>query len=331
MCAISSLFFTMISVWAASANAADQASVTKPLVSTAIALNWKAEPQFGGFYAAERMGAFAKQGLKVALNEGGAGTPTVQMVAAGRVDFGLVSADELVVARARGADVVALFAVYQISPNAIMTHAERNFTTIADVFAADGTLAIQSGLPYSDFLKAKYKSSKVRMVPYQGGIGSFLADPKFSQQCFSTSEPLLAKRQGKATKTFLVADVGYNPYATVLVTRGDYLKKNEAMVKQLVAAVRAGWEDYLQNPEPTNAVMAQLNKSMDSQTFIESAEAQKPLIITEETKSQGLGYMSQERWSTLSQQLLELKYIDRLPAVHELYRWYTPDAARAGH
>src|SRR6476620_3882828 len=68
-------------------------------------LNWKAEPEFGGFYAAQETGAFDKHGVKVDVVEGGAGTPTVQMVAAGKVEFGIVSADELVVARANGADV----------------------------------------------------------------------------------------------------------------------------------------------------------------------------------------------------------------------------------
>lgn len=307
------------------------AAQDKKLVEAELALNWKAEPQFGGFYAAERSGAYAKNGLEVTIKEGGAGTPTVQMVAAGRVDFGIVSADEAVVARSKGADVVALFAVYQTNPQGIMTHAARNFASIKDVYASEGTLAIQAGLPYSDFLKAKFKDVKVKLVPYQGGIGSFLNDPKFSQQCFVTSEPLLATKQGKTPKTFLIADEGYNPYTTVLVTNGDYLKKNEATVKKMVAAVRAGWEDYLKDPEPTNAVMAKINKSMDAATFTASAAAQKPLIETDETRAGGLGVMTEARWGALTKQLADLKYIDKAPPAAELFRWYSADATQAGH
>src|SRR5688572_7456556 len=51
-------------------------------------LNWKPEPQFGGFYAAP----YDKRGLKVDVREGGVGTPTVQMVATEQVAFGVVSA-----------------------------------------------------------------------------------------------------------------------------------------------------------------------------------------------------------------------------------------------
>src|SRR6476661_10797906 len=81
-----------------------------------LALNWKPDPQFGGFYAAP----YSQHGLDVEILPGGAGTPTVQMVGAGSVDFGTVSADEVILARSHGNDVVALFAVFQDSPAGIM-------------------------------------------------------------------------------------------------------------------------------------------------------------------------------------------------------------------
>src|SRR5580704_17726949 len=74
-----------------------------------LALDWKPDPEFGGFYAAD----YAKHGLDVEILPGGAGTPTVQMIGAGSAQFGIVEADEILLARARGNDVVALFAVYQ--------------------------------------------------------------------------------------------------------------------------------------------------------------------------------------------------------------------------
>src|SRR5580693_9284261 len=86
-----------------------------------LALNWKPDPQFGGFYAAP----YQKYGLDVEILPGGAGTPTVQMVGAGSAEFGTLSGDELVVARSKGNNVVALFAVYQQSPIGIMVHASR--------------------------------------------------------------------------------------------------------------------------------------------------------------------------------------------------------------
>ena len=277
-------------------------------VKITLQLNWQPEPEFGGFYAAQQTGAFTQHGLDVSVVAGNSGTPTVQMIGAGSVDFGIVSADELVVARARGNRVVALLAVYQSCPQGIMTHASRGFKTIGDVFAQPGTLAIDSGLPYSDFLKNKYGFDKLKIVPSPGGdVTVFLKQPDFSQQCFITSEPLMAKKQGGDPQTFLVADAGYNPYTTVLATRDEYAKEHPDLVRAMTDACREGWLAYLQNASPTNQAMHALNPGMDEQTFADAAAAQQPLI---QTPGVDLGTMTADRWKTLISQLMELKAID---------------------
>src|SRR6185312_10426900 len=56
-------------------------------------LNWKPEPQFGGFYAADVAGIYGKHGLDVTITAGGAGASTVEMFGAGTVPFAIVSGD----------------------------------------------------------------------------------------------------------------------------------------------------------------------------------------------------------------------------------------------
>ncbi|MBC7785087.1 MAG: ABC transporter substrate-binding protein [Burkholderiales bacterium] len=289
-------------------------ALTAPLARAQVTLqlNWKPEPQFGGFYTAQVEGYYKAEGLDVTVEAGGAGTPTVQMVAAGRVPYGIVSADELVIARARGLDVVALFAVYQTNPQGIMTRASRGFADIGDVFKQPGILAMQKGLPYALFLEKRYGFDKLSIVPSPfGDLTAYRTREAYAMQCFVTSEPLAAKKIGIEPKTFLIADSGYNPYTTVLVTRGEHLKSNEADVKRIVAAVAKGWRTYLDNPAKTNEFMAKLNPSMDAQTYQASADAQKPLIETEQTKTGGLGLMTLDRWKALIDQLVDLKVIEK--------------------
>ena len=280
-----------------------------------LVLNWKPEPQFGGFYRAEAAGYLKGEGADIRVKPGGAGTPVVQMVASGAALFGIASADEVVISQSRGSDVVALFAVYQTNPQAIMAHASRGFSKLGDLFAASGTLAMQQGLAYAQYLQRKYPKAKVKVVPYSGGISSFLADDNFAQQCFFTSEPLAAKRVGKATSVFLVADEGYNPYTTVLIARRETVASKNGLVQAVVRAVRKGWDDYLLDPTATNAMMQKLNPSMDAETFRLSAEVQKPLIKT----SQPLGSMSEERWKTLAGQLVDLGVIKSAPKASNLF------------
>lgn len=281
-----------------------------------LALNWKPEPEFGGFYAAP----YSKHGLDVQILPGGAGTPTVQMVGAGSVDFGIVSADEIVLARSHGNDVVALFAVFQDNPEGIMAHASRNLTSIGDVLKY-GTIALQSGLPFARLLDRKYGFSHVKVVPSPGGdITSFLNDEKFAQQCYLTSEPIAARRKGASVKVFAVSEIGYNPYSTVLAVSGESLRKNPDRAKAMVAAVREGWRAYLDDPKPVNQKMNQLNPTMDAETFAEVAEAQKPFIETDATRRSGLGTMSRERWETLIAQFKELGDISQTIPAEDCFR-----------
>ena len=289
-----------------------------------LVLNWVPEPEFGGFYAARDGGAYRRQGFDVEVIGGGAGVPVVQMVATGRAHFGTIGADELLVARAHGADVVAVFATFQTSPQAIMVHASRKLTSFADVFRS-GTLAIEPGMAYAAYLKQKFSWEGVQVVPYDGGVARFLSDPDFGQQCYVTSEPIAAKKQGGDPQVFLVADAGYNPYTTVVVTSRELAQQKPEMVGAFVAATAEGWKNYLADPRPTNQVLARLNPSMDAATLDAAVEAEKALIATEPTKQLGLGTMSAERWATLATQLTELKLIDRAPPPTDLF---VPVAAR---
>ena len=281
-----------------------------------LALNWKPEPDFGGFYAAP----YQKYGLDVEILPGGAGTPTIQMVGAGSAEFGIVAADELVVARSRGNDVVAVFAVFQNNPLGIMVHASRKLTSLADVFT-DGTVAMQRGLSYARLLEKKYGFDKVKIVPSPNGdVSAFLHDKNFAQQGYITSEPLIAKRLGGDVQVFPISDIGFNPYTDVMATSGELLRSKPEMVKSMVAAVREGLRIYLDNLQPTNLRMQQLNPTMGLDMFTESAEAQRPLIETEETRKNGLGVMTRERWETLIMQLKNLGDIENAPAAEDCFR-----------
>lgn len=276
-------------------------------------LNWVPEPEFGGYYAARDLGAFRDEGLEVDIRPGGPGVPVVQMVAAGQVDFGITSADSILVARERGADVVAIFALYQTFPEGIMVHAERGLKSIAEVFAG-GTLAMEPGTPYHRMLERRYGLDKVRAVPYSNNLGPFLHDPQFAQQCFITAEPIAARRAGAQPQVFRISDIGYNPYAGVIFTRRQLLDAHPDQVAALVRAARRGWQAYLDDPGPANRAMQALNPTMDPDTFTAASAVQKPLILPEGQPPASLGRMNLERWEQLAGQLRELGLINQAEA-----------------
>lgn len=284
-------------------------------VRVKLALNWVPEPEFGGFYAAVESGYFREEGIDVEILKGGSGVPVVQMLAAGQVDFALTGADEVLEVANKGVSLVPLFAAYQTSPAGILAHASR--TSLADVFS-HGTVALAPGLAASLFLKKKYGFEKVKVVPYDGGVARFMADEEYSQQCYVTSEPIAVRRKGGTSKVFLLADEGFNAYSTLLVTSRAAVEKRGDLVARFVRATRRGWQRYLEDPGPANAVMAKLNPAMDLESFAEVAAAQKPLIENDDTRAKGLGSMRRDRWETLSKQLVELGILDHAPNLDEI-------------
>jgi len=206
-----------------------------------LTLNWVPEPEFGGIYAAKETGEFSKRNLDVTIQPGGAGTPTWQLVATGKSDYGIASADEVLIAQSQGADIVAIFATYQVCPQGLMTHASRGFKEIGDIFRNPGTVAMEPGLPYVTFLKRKFGFDKVKVVAYDGGPASFLNDKNFTQQCFVFSEPISAAKAGADPQVFLIAEAGYNPYTAVVITTGKRVRERRAQVDRMIDALQAGW------------------------------------------------------------------------------------------
>jgi len=283
-----------------------------------LTLDWKPEPEFGGFYAAQLDSDFIKNGLAAAIQPAGEGAATWQLVGAGKTDFATTSADQVLIARQAGADITAIFTVYQTFPQGVMVHQARGFKTMKDVFTHPGTLQAEDNA-WLHFLEKHYGTPVVKIIPYTGGISQFLAQKDCSQQCFVTSEPILAKKAGSDPQTFLISDEGYNPYTTVVICQSALLKSNPAEVKAMVTACRAGWQAYLADPSKANAAMHAANSDMDADTFAAGAAAQKPFIQPAGMTSDQLGTMTADRWNTLSNELIELGVLDNAASTPDCF------------
>ena len=302
--------------------AASQTAAAKPApAKVKLALDWVPEPEFGGFYAARENGTFAQPWA-------GGGDPGRWRGRSGGPDGGRrarrtsapPARTRCSTARARGVDVVPLFAVYQTTPHAIMAHASRGAHEPGTLFSSGSTVALEPGLAYAQFLKKKYGFDKVKIVPYDGGVARFLADKEFAQQCFLTSEPLAAKKQGGDPVVFKMADEGFNPYATVVVTRGELLKQHPERVRAFVDAVREGWRAYLDDPEPANDVMAKLNTTMDAGDLRRGGRDAEAAHRDRGDARQGAGRDEPGALGDAGQQLVELGVIEKAPPVDEYLR-----------
>jgi len=272
--------------------------------ATTVALNWFPEAEHGGFFAAQAAGLYKAKGLDVQLLPGGPGAPVLQQVATGRVDFGVSNADEVLIARAQGVPVVAVFAPIQTSPRVIMVHEESGIQSLAQL--SNLTLAIEPQAPFTAFMKKKLPLVGVRFVPYSGSVAPFLADKKWAQQAYGISEPFMATSKGAKVRNLLVSDLGYNPYTSVLVVSEKTLKERPDLVAKVVAASRDGWDAYLNDSHPADAAIRKVNNQVDQAILDFGHTELLKLCRNADTGKSGTGTMTAARWDDLRAQLVSL-------------------------
>lgn len=283
---------------------ADQHSSESQPAKVRLLLNWYPEAEHGGYYAALRQGYYREAGLEVEIVKGGPQAPVIPQVDQRQMEFGIANADGLVLARAEEATVVALMAPLQTSPRVIMVHA----ASLIDDFTGLKNLTLaMNPQPFATFLQRHVPLEGVTIVPYQGSVAAFLSDANFAQQGYLFSEPFVAEQQGGDPKSLLVADLGFNPYTSVLFTSESYLHEHEEIVAKMVAASVRGWRHYIDHPEATNEYLHEINPEMSAAALAFGVQALKPLVLTE--PGQAIGDMTLDRWQTLIKQLEELDLV----------------------
>ncbi|SFL46279.1 ABC transporter substrate-binding protein [Salibacterium qingdaonense] len=273
-----------------------------------LVLNWFPKSQMGGFYAAKSQGYFEENGLNVEIQPGGPEVSTIQMVAAGDAEFGLAHADQLLMARNQGMDLVALGASLQNSPQAFMYHADAGMDGFEDLNGRK--VYVEAGIPYWEYLKSQYDLSGVEQLTYTGEYTQFMSDHQSVSQSFVTSEPYFMERQDVDVETTLISESGYDPYNVVLFVTRDYLENNEAMVENFMQAYRPGWNYYEDNYEEVNEVIHEANENIAPEELKFESEQQHDFVYGGAAEENGVGHMTTERWQELIDQLYELDLLD---------------------
>lgn len=288
-------------------------SPQKPeLRNVTLALNWYPEAEHGGYYAAIVHGYFEDAGLNVTIRPGGPGVPVIQDVATGRVEFGISNADQILVGRAREADVVAVFAALQTSPRCIMVHKTSGITRFDEL--KNLTLAINQNSTFGNYLQRQVSLEGCTIVPYPGNVSTFLLNPDFAQQAYVFSEPFTAKKEGGDPHSLMASEIGFNPYTSTLITEASMIRDQPDLVRNFTQAARKGWQKYLSEPEETNRfILAHTDQMNDEDLDIlefGAKELQALCLTDDSTGTFPLGNMKMARWQKMADQLVECEVVD---------------------
>jgi NitT/TauT family transport system substrate-binding protein len=275
-----------------------------------LGLSWVAEAEYGGFYQALATGIYQKYGLDVKIRQGGPRINGSLLLVNGSLDFYLGQSVDAIKAVEAGIPKVTVAAIFQKEIQVLLAHPNTGNDSLAALKGKPILVGAAADVTYWPVLRSRYGFSDSQKRPYNFNPGPFLNDKKLIQQGLLTAEPFAIEQQGKFKPVILnLADAGYNPYNFTIETMATTIKNKPELVQRFVDASIKGWYSYLENPAPGNALIKKDNPEMtDAQIAYSLQKLKEYQIITQgDVATQGIGTMSDNRWTELFQELVKVK------------------------
>ena len=247
-----------------------------------------AEAEHGGFYQALADGTYRKYGLDVTIVQGGPNTNNRILLPVGKIDF-FLSADNLqgFDAITQSIPTIEVAAIFQKDPQVLIAHPDQGIDEFEDLKNLTIFVSQEGVATYYQWLKADYGFQDSQVKPYTFNPQPFLANKKSAMQGYVTSEPFAIKKAAHITpKVFLLADLGFSAYSTLIETRRELVDKKPDLVQRFVDASIVGWYNYIygdnsaanalikkQNPEMTDDLLAYSVKAMKQYGIIDSGDS----------------------------------------------------------
>ncbi len=278
-----------------------------------LGLNWKAEAEYGGFYQAVATGIYRDYGLEVEIQPLPPQGNVTQMLMGGLMDFAIGQGVNALQAVQQGIPKVTIGAIFQEEIQVLLAHPGVGNDSLADLKGK--TIFITPGLSiiYWPLLEKQYGYTPEQQRPYNFNVTPFLVDKNSAQQGILTSEPYLIEQVGGFKPViFPLKQTGLNPYNFTIETTNKLVETNPDLVQRFMDASIKGWYSYLANPGLGNELIQKDNPEMTDDLIafalekIEEYEA----IASGDANTLGIGAMTEDRWKTLYDQLLDVGVLD---------------------
>ena len=276
------------------------------------ATNWKAEAEHGGFYQAVADGTYAKYGLEVTIRAGGPQSNERALLPAGKVEFIMGgNMNPAFNAVQEGIPTRVVAAVMQKDPQVFLSHPGVGMDTWESL--KNATMLVSRGgvASFYQWMIAEHGFKESQVKPYTFNPAPVLADKKSAQQGYVTSEPYAVEKQGGfKPNIFLLADHGYDTYATTIETTVEMIEKKPDVVQRFVDASIIGWYNYLYGDnKAANAQIKKDNPDMDDAQIAYGIQKMKEfgIIDSGDTLKLGIGAMTDARMKSFYDRMVKAK------------------------
>ncbi|MER9419022.1 ABC transporter substrate-binding protein [Mesorhizobium sp. M0306] len=288
--------------------------------------NWLAEPEHGGYYQAVVDGTYAACGIDVTIMQGGPQVSGRPLLLAGKIDFymggNLLSAFDAV---QQGIPMRVVAADFQKDPQVIMSHPGQGLDKWEDLKNADQYILGDEGAQtFFQWMVTDLGFDAAKRVPYTFNPAPFIANKMSIQQGYVTSEPFAVQKQGGFTPNqFLLADYGWDTYATTVETMQETIDKRPEVVQCFVDGSAKGWYNYLYGDnKAANEMIKKENPDMTDEQIAFSIEQLKKFGVVDSGDSEklGIGAMTDARIQSFYDKMVKAKVA---PAGVDIKKAYT--------
>jgi diguanylate cyclase (GGDEF)-like protein/PAS domain S-box-containing protein len=291
---------------AVGAQGLDSAVELEPVV---LQLKWKHQFQFSGYYAALEKGFYRQAGLDVRIREHSGNRSPIKAMLDGDAQF-VVSGADAVIKRAQGYPVVALAAIYQHSPYALLVRADSDIHSITDlagkrIMLGDGQ---QDAALHAMLQRGGLTSMDFERLETNFDARSLLRDETDAFNAYITDQGFMLRQAGVEPRYIMPKDYGIDFYGDVLLTTESLLEAQPQRVEAFRMATLKGWSYALAHVEEmVELILRKYNTQGMSRAHLlheaaMSKELIKPLFVE-------IGYMNPERWENIKSIFVELGFI----------------------
>lgn len=280
-------------------------------------LKWLFNMSVAGDIYADVHRYFQNQGLAVTLKEGGPERDAIRELELGRAQFGVASADQVIRALSKGADVVVIAQLFQINPLQWMYRpdylkienlADLKGKTLGVTFGGNDehilrTLLAKAGLTEDD---VTLFSVRYDYTPFFQKEVNFWPVYRNSQAVFLGAKLHAA---GERYAFFNPVDYGVRFVANSVVTSRQMLEKRSGTVQRFTVALLRGWRAAVDpaNSDKTVRTVQKYDKDSTVATLREQLEITRSLVHPLPTVA--LGSIDVAAWRQTEQILLEQEQI----------------------
>ncbi len=285
-----------------------------PLVHVKLPMGYIPNVQYAPFYVAIERGYFKEKGIEIEFDYSSE-TDGVSLVGANKLQFAVVSGEQVLLARAQNLPVVYVAAWYQKYPVSIISMAANNIKSPMDLRGKKIGLPGLYGASYIGLRALLYaagiqeKDTTLDSIGYNQ-VEILATGHEDAVVGYAANEPVLLRSKGYAINEMRVSDF-VQLASNGIITNETTIAQNPDLVRNFVSAFRQGLQDTINDPDTAYDISTKYVDNLKQADPI----VQKQILGTsiELWRAPVLGQSDATAWENMQKVLLDMKlYTDPL-------------------